>query len=223
MGARAEELRYLLEEEILSGKLNPGDRLEEVALGARMGVSRTPVREALHLLAASGLVEIRPRRGAVVARIGPRQLMEMFDVMAELEAMCARLAARDMTAAELDGLRAAHDNCAGAASRGNSDDYYFENEHFHEAVRVASHNTFLAEQTRVLHKRLSPYRRYQLRLPKRVESSLAEHQAIVDALSDGSAEAAEMAMRGHISIQGERFADLVSSVEKLGLADACRA
>ena len=94
---RSDALRDHLEEDILTGALRPGDRLDEMSLAERFGVSRTPIREALFHLAAAGLIDNRPKRGAIVAEIGPRQLVEMFEVMAELEGMCARLAARRAT------------------------------------------------------------------------------------------------------------------------------
>ena len=91
---RADALRDTQEDEIMVGQLATGIRLEEVALANRFGVSRTPMREALLQLAAAGLIETQPRRGAVVARIGPQRLQDMFEVLVELEAMAARLAAR---------------------------------------------------------------------------------------------------------------------------------
>ncbi|MCG8359901.1 MAG: GntR family transcriptional regulator, partial [Kiloniellales bacterium] len=86
---RADELRQDLEAEIFAGRLAPGQRLDESKLAARFGVSRTPVREALLQLASIGLVEMRPRQGAVVAAVTIRRLLQMFEVMAELEAFCA--------------------------------------------------------------------------------------------------------------------------------------
>ena len=94
MSRLSERLRESIEEEIATGRLPPGSRLDEVDLAARFGVSRTPVREALNLLLGEGLIESGLRRGAVVAQITPQRLLEMFEVMAELEAMCARLAVR---------------------------------------------------------------------------------------------------------------------------------
>ncbi|MBL4907248.1 MAG: GntR family transcriptional regulator, partial [Sneathiella sp.] len=109
--SRASELVPILEQEIVTGSLKPGTRLDETILADRFGVSRTPVREALTRLAASGLVEIRPRRGAVVATITLKDLMNMFEVMANLEAVCARLAARRITPEEKDELVASHALC----------------------------------------------------------------------------------------------------------------
>ncbi len=186
----SDRLREAIEEDIAMGRLPPGSRIDEAALSERFGVSRTPIREALLLLAQSGLVDVRRRRGTVVADIEPRRLYEMFDVMAELEAMCARLAARRITAAQQRELVDAHAACEAAAGSRDPDAYFHENERFHEAVRAASNNTFLAEEASALHRRLRPYRRLQLRVRDRVDNSFSEHQGIVDAILAGDVDAA---------------------------------
>ena len=99
-GSRVRELRDVLEDDIVDGRLNPGDRLDEVNLAERFKVSRTPIREALQHLAAAGLVDVIPKRGAFVAQVSLPQLIEMFEVMAELEGMSSRLAARRITEPE---------------------------------------------------------------------------------------------------------------------------
>ena len=205
-----------IEQDIATGALPPGARLDEASLAARYRVSRTPVREALHQLAASGMVEIRPRRGAVVAEAGPERLYEMFEVMAALEAMCGRLAARRVTPAMRAALSEAHEACR--AALGDPDGYYLANEAFHQAVYRASGSGFLAEQCLALQKRLRPYRRLQLRVGNRVARSFAEHEAIVAAIGAGDGAAAAEALRGHVAVQGERFADLVASLASLKAA-----
>ena len=210
MSNRADTLRHRLEEDILTGALAPGDRLEEVALAQRFGVSRTPIREALFQLAAAGLVENRPRRGAVVAEIGPRQLNEMFEVMAELEAMCARLATRRATAEDLTAIRSAQEACRAALGSGDGDAYYYENEVFHERIRAAARNRFLMDQADALQRRLRPYRRLQLRALNRIEASFREHEAIVAAIAGADAPRAADVMRAHVVVQGERFTDLLA-------------
>ena len=104
----SDRLREQIEERIATGKLLPGQHLDETELANEFGASRTPIREALIQLASAGLVQIRPRRGAVVSTVSPHEIVEMFEVMAELEAMCARLAARRMSAAEHAKLLEAH-------------------------------------------------------------------------------------------------------------------
>ena len=120
MDRHATRLRAQLEEEIVTGKLPPGTRLDEVSLANRFGVSRTPIREALFELSSTGLIETRPRRGAVVANVGPGRLVEMFEVMAELESMCGRLATRRMSDAERNALEEAHLACERAAETGDA-------------------------------------------------------------------------------------------------------
>jgi len=216
MAANAtERLKDQIENEIAAGRLLPGDRLDEVSLAARYGVSRTPIREALHSLAASGLIEVRPHRGAIVVDIGPDHLLEMFELMAELEAMCARHAARRMTEADHRELAAAHEACGRAQQAGDCDRYYYENARFHIAIYNSSHNSFLAEQARALHRRLQPYRRLQVRVRNRLSVSYREHGEVLEALVAGNSELAADRLRAHVLVQGERFTDLVASIRNL--------
>lgn len=214
MEKRADALRDTLEEEILTGVMRPGDRLEEVALARRFGVSRTPIREALLQLSAAGLIQSRPRRGTFVLEVGPRRLMEMFDVMAALEAMCAGIAARRATASDIAEIRSAHEACRAAELSEDGDAYYYRNESFHEAIRAASRHEFLIEQIGALQKRLRPYRRLQLRARDRMRSSFEEHVAIFQAITAGDSDRAAAAMRSHVAVQGERFTDLLASLEQ---------
>jgi DNA-binding GntR family transcriptional regulator len=210
-----QRLKDKIENEIIEGRFFPGERLDETLLAERYGVSRTPIREALHSLSASGFVEVRPHRGAVVAEIGPERLLEMFEVMAELEALCARAAARRMTEADYRVLVAAHETSAESVRAGDSDRYYYDNERFHLAIYAASHNDFLAEQTRILHRRLQPYRRLQLRVRNRMTTSYQEHCEIIEAIRAGNGELAAQILRAHVLIQGERFTDLIASIRAL--------
>lgn len=209
---RAENLREVLENDIVTGAYPAGTRLDEVMLATRFNVSRTPIREALIELSGAGLVEIRPRRGAFVREIGITRLIEMFEVMADLEAMCGRLAARRITADELKDLENAHEACTQARAGGDPDAYFHANQTFHETIYKASHNSFLEEQALQLQNRLKVYRRLQLRVPNRISGSLSEHGQIVDAIKAGDPLRAADALRQHILIQGERFNDFVASV-----------
>jgi DNA-binding GntR family transcriptional regulator len=212
MNRLSERLRESIEEDIATGRLRPGTHLDEVDLAKRFGVSRTPIREALSLLGGEGLVELRPRRGAVVAQVTAARLVEMFEVMAELEAMCARLAARRITAADMEAVEQAHERCRSAADGRDPDAYFYANEGFHCTIYEASRNNFLAEQASALQRKLRPYRRLQLRVRNRVQRSFEEHQTIVDALREGDADKAVAAIRSHVVVQGERFADLLASL-----------
>ncbi|WP_242338645.1 MULTISPECIES: GntR family transcriptional regulator [Anaeromyxobacter] len=208
----SEQLRERIEERIVVGEYPPGARLDEMDLAKTFGVSRTPIREALIQLASAGFVEMRPRRGSVVAEIPPERLREMFDVMAELEAACARLAAGRSSDEDRAVLRATHAACEQAMRANDPDAYYRLNEQFHLALYAACHNGFLAEQATQLHRRLRPFRRLQLRVPGRMESSFAEHQLVVEAIGRGDGELAAKHVRAHVEIQGARFADVVASM-----------
>jgi DNA-binding GntR family transcriptional regulator len=218
MKSRSETLRDAIEEMIAVGKLAPGQHLDETELAAAFGVSRTPIRETLIQLASMGLVVIRPRRGAVVAELGPQELLERFEVMSELEAVCTRLAARRMTPAEQQALRDAHAACKDAVDANDPDDYYVKNEAFHRAIYAGSHNQFLIEQAGSLYRRLRPYRRLQLRVRNRVSNSYAEHEGLVQAILKGDGELAAQLAREHVMIQGQRFSDLMASLPRLSAA-----
>lgn len=213
--SNAQRLRDALENDILNGRRAPGERLDPEALSQEFNVSRTPVREAIQQLVASGLVTVQPKKGTFVAQVGIDRLIEMFEVMAELEGMCGRLAARRITPGELAELRAALERCERAASAGDTDEYYYENETFHHCIYAASHNAFLAEEAQQLKMRLKPYRRLQLQVRHRMGASLSEHREIVSAIEAGDTDAAEYALRTHVLVQGERFSDLVASVKDL--------
>ena len=218
---RSGELREALEEEIATGRLPPGTRLDEKELSDRFSVSRTPVREALMQLASVGIIEARPRRGAIIPQLSMRRMTEMFEVMAELESLCGRLAARRMSELEHETLRSIHAACG--TVRANPDAYYYRNEDFHHVIYRSSHNSFLAEQAAALRRRLLPYRRLQLRVHDRISSSFAEHQAIIDAIIGGEADLAADLLRQHVLVQGERFTDLMASLSRLKYLDEASA
>lgn len=209
----ADRVRLGLEREIVTGDLAPGTRLDEVGLAGRYRVSRTPVREALMQLAASGLVEMRPRQGALVAAIGTFQLVEMFEVMSELEALCARFAARRMTPAERDELAALHEACLPYLERADADGYYEMNLRFHEAIYAGSHNAFLEQETRKIRLRVSPYRRMQLHRPGRLADSHGEHGRVVAAIRAGDQDRAASLLKDHVAVQSGTFVDFLASVD----------
>lgn len=209
---RSHAVRELIEERIVDGTYAPGMKLDEVALAKEFGVSRTPIRETLIQLHSSGMIELRPRRGAVVSLMSPHRLCEMFEVMAELEAMCGRLAARRMTDSEHEALLDVHRRCEKSRDSGDIDDYFALNEDFHRMIYAASHNAFLVEQASSLQRRLRPYRRLQLRMRNRLKNSFSEHQGIVDAVVAGDGDLAAERLRNHVIVQGERYGDLVASL-----------
>lgn len=196
----AEDIRQKLAQRIVAGELQPGTPLDETMLAGEYDVSRTPVREALRLLAASGLVDQRAHAKAIVAKPDEADLRGMFDVMAELEALCAGRAALAMDARERDALDALHGQMAGIVRDGDALAYAEANDAFHSAIYEGAHNAYLCEITRSTRARLQPFRRAQFGARGRLGKSHTEHGLIVEAILQGDRPAAEAAMRSHISI-----------------------
>jgi DNA-binding GntR family transcriptional regulator len=207
-------LREWIEELILTGVFRPGAKLDEADLAKRFGVSRTPIREVLIQLASVGMIDIRPRRGAVVPAISAHKLVEMFEVMAELEGMCGRLAARRMSAADHARVTEAHELSRAAVDRGDTDAYYLHSDRFHQLIHEGSHNEFLSEQISNLRLRLYPYRRLQLRIRDRMALSFSEHHEILSAMIAGNSELSGQRLREHVLVQGDRFTDLMALLHR---------
>jgi DNA-binding GntR family transcriptional regulator len=209
---RGAELRSLIGEEIMTGQISPGMALEEIEIAQRFGVSRTPVREAIRELAASGLVEIRPHRSAIVAKPSPERLRGMFGVLAELEALCAGLSAVHMTDGERQRLQELHGQLGALAEGGDPKHYHRMNERFHESIYIGSHNEYLAELTFATRARLSPFSGTQFRARGRLKRSYAEHDRVVVAIMGRDRDAAVAEMRTHITtveITYERYVESI--------------
>ncbi|MEO5805252.1 GntR family transcriptional regulator [Devosia sp.] len=201
----AEDIRRQLAARIISGELAPGCALDETSLAAEFAVSRTPVREALRLLAASGLVDQKPHAQALVAKPDETTLAGMFEVMGYLEALCAGLSAVLMSAPEREALDALHASMAAIVHSGDEVRYAEANEAFHNAIYDGAHNGYLGEVTRSTRQRLQPFRRAQFGALQRLTKSHHEHGAIVDAIMQGNRTQAEAAMRSHIMIVEDAY------------------
>lgn len=195
---------------IQAGELRPGEQIDEKGLAERFDSSRTPVREALLMLAAQGLVTIAPRAGMFVHKPGAAELVAMFETLAEMEGVVARLATRRISPAGKKALAEAHE-AAGIPARARDAAAYAEaNRAFHEVLYVAAANPFLSEQIVQLRRRLAIYwQKTDLINEARVASSYREHGHVVEAILGGQADAAAEAMRTHISAGGKALADLV--------------
>jgi DNA-binding GntR family transcriptional regulator len=194
----SDHIRLTLAEEIATGQLKPGVPLDEQNLADRFGASRTPVREALRQLSVSGMVEMRPRRGVIVAMMTPERIMDMFETTAEIEAMCTRLATFRISPLERGQLLAMHELSAELVKARDLDGYDDHNRRFHEMIYRASRNQFMAEQAMAVRARLAAFRRTQLRQTGRIERSHAEHGEILQAMARGDGEEAARCMRAHM-------------------------
>ena len=190
----ADQVHAALSQQIVSGGLRPGDPLAETALAARFGLSRTPVREALQRLAAEGLVERGPRRAFVVRRMSDDALRHLFEALAELEALCASLAALRMTPTD-------HALLAGILDRDDlpGSDYAEANIRFHARLRQGAGNAVLVELLEDLDRRSLPWRNAQFSARQaRIATSRAEHRAILAAITARDADRAADRMRAHM-------------------------
>ncbi|WP_299609759.1 GntR family transcriptional regulator [uncultured Tateyamaria sp.] len=210
----ADQIASTLEQLVFSGEFQDGERLDELKLAEQFHVSRTPIREALQVLVTSGMAEQIPRRGVFIRQPGPVELMEMFETMAELEAACGRLAATRMTDQDLASLGDANDRCQQAIQNADHDQYYSENETFHQIIYRGAANSYLEKQALQLQNRLKAYRRIQLRFRGRLKQSMDEHSQILQHLQDGEAERAADVLRSHVAVQGEKFHQLIASINR---------
>jgi len=190
-----------LRDRIFDGQLAPGCFIDEVALCESLAISRTPLREALKVLTAEGLVRHEPRRGCFVNQVTEQDLDEIFPVIALLEGRCAFEAARNATDADLVALEILHERLNSHARAGQITDYYAVNFAIHEAIITLAANRWLAQVIGDLRKIVKLSRLQQLHAPGRLEQSLAEHMAVFAALKARDADGAEMAMRTHLTRQ----------------------
>ena len=195
---RADLLQAEIADAIVRGRYLPGTRLDEQGLADAYGTSRTPVREALRYLTVTGLVEMRPHRGAVVRSATADELAHLFETMAELEAACAHYAALRMSRAERAALQALHDSAETLAGAHEPERYAAYNLEFHGTIYAGTANPHLAETTLAVRTRVAPYRGAQFQIPDRALSSQVEHGHVVDAIVAGDAAAAAVSMRVHV-------------------------
>ncbi|NNM74177.1 GntR family transcriptional regulator [Enterovirga aerilata] len=209
---RTSEIASWIRGEITSGTFPPGARIEERALCERFNVSKTPVREALIELASRGLVDLRQRRGATVTVLAPEQIVALFEMMTELESMAARLAAKRISTNLMAQLRDIHLRSAELVD--DVLEYDRANTALHETIYRAAHNEFLEAGIKDARARLRIYRRYPFQQPGRMTQSYEDHEAIINAIGRGDGAAAARAMRRHLTVGGQVFADLVARLPR---------
>lgn len=198
-----DEVAAQLRERIFAGELTPGTFLDEATLAEQMKISRTPLREALKVLTAEGLVRHEPRRGCFVNEVTEQDLDEIFPVIALLEGRCAFEAAQHATDADLAALEDLHNKLSRHAKAKRINEYYETNFAIHEAIIALAGNRWLAGVIGDLRKIVKLARLQQLHAPGRLEQSLSEHLAVFAALKARDPEGADAAMRTHLTRQRE--------------------
>lgn len=211
-----DEVALKLRDQIFAGTLAPGSFIDEAALCAILKISRTPLREALKVLSAEGLVRHEPRRGSFVSEVTEQDLDEIFPVIALLEGRCAFEAARNASDADIAALDMLHERLQTHALARRINDYYATNYAIHEAIITLANNRWLAMVIADLRKILKLARMQQLYAPGRLDQSLSEHMAIYAALRARDCEGADAAMRLHLTRQREALRELARS-QKSGL------
>ncbi len=190
-----------LRQQIYEGALAPGRRLDENEVAAALGVSRTPVREALRQLAAQGLVEIRSRRGCFVMELTLQDQKDIFPIMARLEGWVAHDVAEHATKEDLDRLGEINAALERHAAAADVDRYWAANHVFHTALQDLVGNRWLQDLLGELRRKIGLFRQRSLRLPGRVDRSIAEHRALMKALRARDGARAEAVMREHLMNQ----------------------
>lgn len=198
----------MLREQIFEGQWAPGTFLDELALCERFKISRTPLREALKVLTAEGLLRHEPRQGCFVNEVSEQDLDEIFPVVALLEGRCAYEAARHANPSDFAELDVLHKRLEGHAQAKRINEYYATNFIIHEAIIRLANNRWLAQTIADLRKILKLARLQQLHAPGRLEHSLSEHLAIYAALRARDCEGADAAMRTHLTRQREALREL---------------
>ena len=214
MTRTADKLISDIRNEVSSGILKPGDQLEVTALAERFGVSRTPIREAIRTLVESGVLETRPRKGSFVRVLSAKQLLDLFQVAAELEGMACRLAALSLTKENVEAIERGLAKCTQAAEVQNNAEYAMANLDFHTAIHNASGNDWLIEQLRQLQINLNSYRTMPYEIRGRLKKSTDEHKIICDAILSGDGEHACNLMRDHMMLQGKRLPSIIATLEQ---------
>lgn len=187
-----------LREAIITGLLRPGERLMEVQVAEELGVSRTPVREAIRKLELEGLVVMLPRRGAYVAGISVKDIADVFEVRAALEALAASLAAERITDAELEDLERSLVEITKISDTQDIGTIVARDTSFHDIIYRASRNSWLIQIISNLQDQIQRFRMTTLSRPGRTKEAVEEHKKIVEAISDRNSELAAQLAREHI-------------------------
>ncbi len=203
-----EEIANNLREMIMSGELREGDKIKENVLCDMMGISKTPLREALRVLSAEGLIRLIPNRGSYVTTPTFEEIKEMFDVMRVLEGVCARTAVEKMRDRDLSKLEKLHQKLEKNFSRKDQKEYIHQNNLYHAFVQELAGNKTLNHIVNGLRQKILLYRFQSLNLPGRFEQSVQEHRNLLAAFRDKDPKKAEMLMKSHLKKQCDAMGQL---------------
>lgn len=194
---------------IIEGQLAPQARIHESELGKALGVSRTPLREALKVLASEGLIELVPGRGAIVKRLTQKDVRDMLDVLVVLESLAGRLACRNAADAQIAELRRTHDEMMTFYATGNRLEYYWRNQAIHAGLAQLSGNALLVSVHQLIQARLKRIRFIGNEEPGKWAGAVAEHETMITALEARDEAGLAEIIRRHLDQTWERVADKI--------------
>lgn len=205
-----------LREAIISGQLRPGERLMEIQLAEEMGVSRTPVREAIRKLELEGLVAMIPRKGAYVAGLSLKDIVDVFEIRGALEGLAAELAAERITDEELEELERYLVKIAEAIEKDDLEKVVANDTDFHSLLYQASRNQRLSQIINNLREQIQRFRTTSLSYPGRMKTALEEHRKIVEAISARDGELASKLAHEHIENAENSMMSMIQQDKKYG-------
>lgn len=206
-----------LYEGIAGGRFAPGERLDLDEIAARLGTSRTPVREAIRRLESEGIVTSVPHHGFIVSKFPIEEIVELYHIRAVLEGLAARLAARNLTEAQAKALRKYLHNMESALAAGEPDKVLQFNRPFHEIIYQAASAPLLYKYINNLYARTGRYRRPLSTWPGRPEELVQEHRALAEAVIAGNADEAERLARMHHENNAKALVRLAESLARDGI------
>ena len=211
IASREEQVRATLEEEILTGKLTGGTSLTEQSLSKRLGVSRTPIRAALHKLSEEGLVSIVPNKGAVVVGVSRDDLIDIYNMRMRLEGLASATAASRITPEDLAALRESVELAEAYIKDNDPERLKTLDTEFHSIIYRASGSRMLNKTLSELHRNITSYRKMSLSVPGRLENSVREHREILEAIESGNADLADRLTSRHVAAALENMLLTVES------------
>ena len=209
-----QEVAERLRQRIFAHELTPGTWIDEQKLAEQYGISRTPLREALKVLASEGMVDLKPRRGCYVTEISRQDLDDLFPLIALLEGRCAADAVKRAKPAEINELKVIHERLEAAARDGRMDAFFEANQEFHRRIQELANNRWLLSVIQDLRKVLKLSRMHSLSLDGRLQQSLDEHRGILAAIEAGDAAKAEKLMHDHLLSGREALAKMDAKQSK---------
>ena len=208
------QIADMLRDMIMTGKLKEGDKVNEGKLCETMGISKTPMREAIRVLSVEGLIRLVPNRGAFVTKPEFEEIAEMFDVMSLLEGFCAREACQKMTSRNFARLEKLHAKLEENFERHDQEEYIRINNQYHSFIQEIAGNRTLNQIIDGLRKKILLYRFQSLNLPSRFASSIQEHRDLMEAFRQRDHLSAESLMRDHLQNQSRSLGKLVEQSKK---------